>query len=323
MHPKVGKKTILVTGGLGFIGSHLVDSLMNKGNVIFALDNLSNGTVKNVKQWMGNSDFHFVKTDLLGSLESISDLSFDIIFHFAANPEVRVSSIAPDVHFRQNVQATFKLLEFIRKTQSNSTFVFASTSAVYGEPDEIPTPEKYAPLKPISVYGATKLASEALITAYAHNYDFKAIICRLANIIGPRSNHGVIYDFVHKLRQNPNELEILGDGTQTKSYLYVEDCVNAILLVLNRVMDFVEIYNVGSIDKVNVKTIAKIVTEEMELKDAKLSLTGGVDGGRGWKGDVKTMLLDINRLRDLGWQPRRNSSQAVRQTAKAVISQTT
>lgn len=168
---------------------------------------------------------------------------FQIVFHLAANPEVRVSSTNPDVHFNQNILTTFNLLEYIRKSHSKPLFVFASTSAVYGEPTQIPTPETYAPLKPISVYAATKLACEALITAYAYNYGFKAILLRLANIIGPRSNHGVIYDFVQKLRKNSRELEILGDGTQTKSYLHVDDCVNAFLHVTKTPNSQVEIYN--------------------------------------------------------------------------------
>jgi len=151
----------------------------------------------------------------------------EAVFHLAANPEVKLSSTCPEIHYQQNVVATFNLLEAIRKTGNIKTFIFTSSSTVYGEPTKIPTPEDYAPLKPISVYGASKLACEALISAYAHTYGFKAIIYRLANIVGPRNKHGVIHDFMQKLKTKPKELEILGDGTQNKSYLYINDCIEA------------------------------------------------------------------------------------------------
>jgi UDP-glucose 4-epimerase len=260
-----------------------------------------------------------MKHDLLDPMAFLSETHFDTIFHLAANPEVRVSTTDPEVHFRQNVVTTFNLLEYVRKTQKNPKFVFASTSAVYGEPDIIPTPENYAPLKPISVYGATKLACEALITAYAYNYGFRTIVCRLANTIGPRSSHGVIHDFIQKLRKNPNELEILGDGTQNKSYLYIQDCVDALLTGVKNTEAPVEIYNIGSEDQVNVKAIAKTVIKEMRLGDVKLNLTGGVEGGRGWKGDVKHMLLNIDKIKSLGWKPKYNGPQAVKQTVKTLI----
>jgi UDP-glucose 4-epimerase len=172
---------------------------------------------------------------------------------------------------------------------------------------------------PISTYGASKLACEALITAYAYTYGFKAIIYRLANIVGPRNRHGVIFDFVEKLRRSPGQLEILGDGTQTKSYLHVKDCIDAILLGLDKSSAQVEIFNVGSEDQADVKTVAQIVIEEMGLEGVKLVFTGGVDGGRGWKGDVKNMLLDITKLKTLGWKPKLNSRQAVREAAKSLL----
>lgn len=313
------KKPVLVSGGAGFIGSHVVDALMSNAAGVCVFDDLSAGTIENLKQWVIKPNFTFMKGDLLNPLE-LAKLrkDFEVIFHLAANPEVRVSSTDPEIHFQQNVVATHNLLEYIRETQNNPTLLFASTSTVYGEPTKIPTPEDYAPLKPISVYGATKLASEALITAYAYTYGFKAIIYRLANIIGPRSNHGVIYDFIQKLRKNPKKLEILGDGTQTKSYLHINDCTDAILIGLEKSTEQVTIYNVGSEDQINVKTIAQIVTEEMQLKNVKFKLTGGVDGGRGWKGDVKNMLLDITKIKSLRWQPKLNSKQAVKKTAKAL-----
>jgi len=306
---------VLVTGGAGFIGSHLVDMLMARGEEVCVIDNLSTGSLENIKQWLESPRFTFIKGDLL----DISDLGdYDIIFHLAANPEVRVSSESPEVHFQQNVVATYNLLERVRGSKTD-VVVFASTSTVYGEASKIPTPEDYAPLKPISVYGASKLACEALISAYAHTYNFRAVIFRLANIVGSRSRHGVIVDFIRKLRRNTEELEVLGDGNQRKSYLHVSDCVQAMLLGLEKAQSRVEVYNIGSEDQVDVRTIARVVVEEMGLKDVRLKFTGGVDGGRGWKGDVKNMLLDITKLRSLGWRPRLNSLDAVRRATKELL----
>jgi len=310
-----------VTGGAGFIGSHLVDALISQGANISVFDNLTTGTLKNLRQWLGNPNLTFIKGDLLNpaDLKKLRHDHYKIVFHLVANPEVRVGSTNPKIHFQQNIVATNNLLEHLRKTRNIFTLVFASTSTVYGEPAKIPTPEDCAPLEPISIYGATKLASEALITAYAHTYNFKAVIYRLANIVGPRSQHGVIRDFIQKLKKNPNELEILGDGTQTKSYLHIGDCIEAMLFGLEKSTEQVEIYNVGSEDQINVKAIAQIIIEEMGFKNVKLKFTGGVNGGRGWKGDVKNMLLDIGKLKALGWKPKYKSKQAVAKATKELI----
>jgi len=312
---------VLVTGGAGFIGSHLVDALMSQGKEVYVFDNLSTGSLENVKHWLNSSNFRFIKGDLLrpSDLENLKNEDFSIIFHLAANPEVRLSSIDPDVHFQQNIVATYNLLELIRRDENSPVLAFTSTSTVYGDALKMPTPEDYAPLEPISIYGASKLACEALISAYAHTYGFKAVIFRLANIVGPRSQHGVVYDFIQKLRRNPRELEVLGDGTQVKSYLHVSDCVEAMLLGVERSSRQVEIFNVGSEDQVDVRTIAKMVIEEMGLKDVRLNFTGGVDGGRGWRGDVKNMLLDIKKLKSLGWRPKYGSKEAVRSAIRDLL----
>jgi UDP-glucose 4-epimerase len=282
---------------------------------------LSSGTLENVRRWRGNRNLTIVVGDLLNTadLTKLKNNHYDVVYHLAANPEVRVGSTNPNIHFQQNVVATHNLLEYLRKTNSNPSLVFTSTSTVYGEATKLPTPEDYAPLMPISTYGASKLASEALISAYAHNYNFKALIFRLANIVGSRSQHGVIYDFAQKLKKNPRELEILGDGTQTKSYLHITDCIEAIQLGLTKSSKQVEIYNVGSEDQINVKDIAQIVIEEMKLKKVKLKLTGGVDGGRGWKGDVKNMLLDVRKITAIGWKPKLSSEEAIRKASKELL----
>jgi len=312
---------VLVTGGAGFIGSHLVDALMTQGAKVCVFDNLTSGTLQNIKPWLNNPNLTFIKGDLLNpaDLKKLTKNRYELLFHLAANPEVRVGSTNPNIHFQQNLTATHNLLENLRKTKTNSTLIFTSTSTVYGEPTQIPTPENYSPLTPISIYGATKLASEALISAYAHTYNLKAVIYRLANIVGSRNKHGVTHDFIQKLRKNSRELEILGDGTQIKSYLYITDCIEAMLLGLKEAKNQIQICNVGSEDQINVKTIAQIIIEEMKLKNVKLTYTGGVDGGRGWKGDVKNMLLDISKIKSLGWEPKLNSKQSIRTTARTFI----
>jgi len=321
-HLKLEPAHALVTGGAGFIGSHLCDLLAQNNWEITILDNFSAGSMGNIQHLLKQmpQKVKLLKGDCTNPIHVKKALkNVEMVFHFVANPEVRLELSNPKTCFEQNIYATYILLQQLANISKLHTLVFASTSTVYGEPETIPTPENYAPLKPISLYGASKLASEALISAYAHTYNFKAIIYRLANTLGPRSQHGVIHDFIQKLKKNPNELEILGDGTQTKSYLYINDCIKAMLLGLNKTKSQVEIYNVGSEDQIDVKTIAQIVINEMELKNVKLAFTGGVNGGRGWIGDVKNMLLNISKIKSLGWNPDLNSKQAIRKTTKQLL----
>jgi len=313
-------RLVLVTGGAGFIGSHLVDALMMSGARVRVIDNLSGGTLDNIKRWIGEDSFEFIKGDLLNDRDLRGVINgCEVIFHLAANPEVKLGFSSPHIHFEQNVVATYRLLERLRNSETLDLLIFTSSSTVYGDAEEIPTSEDYGPLKPISVYGAAKLASEALISSFAHNFGFRAVICRLANIVGPRSRHGVIYDFIMKLQKNPRELEILGDGTQKKSYLYVDDFISALPIIMKNISSEVEVFNVGSEDWVDIKKIAEIIVEEMNLGDVVFRFTGGVNGGRGWKGDVKYMLLSVEKLKRLGWKPRFNSAEAVRKTARELI----
>jgi len=309
----------LVTGGAGFIGSHLVDRLIKDGKEVRVIDNLSSGNREHLAQWSDDSRMEFVEVDLLD--KAVLDTALegcDEIYHLAANPEVNAKNASPEDHFRQNIEATYNLLEAMRRSGEQKFIAFTSSSTVYGEAETIPTREDYGPLVPISLYGASKLSCEALLTAYASMYGFRAIIYRLANVVGPRSNHGVIYDFVHKLRDSPGELEVLGNGAQSKSYLYVDDCISGILKGVRR-GNQVDIYNIGSWDRTNVLEIAETVMDEMGLSQAKIRLTGGVDGGRGWKGDVKIMQLDMDELKSVGWMPKYGSAEAVRLTARSVI----
>ena len=306
--------SILVTGGAGFIGSNLVKALITDGRETQVLDNLSSGRMESLERVRRDAKFSFQKQDLLNKESLVIPQGCKSIFHLAANPEVRVGFTSPELHFTQNVVTTFNLLEAARKGDAE-TIAFASTSTVYGDARTVPTPEDYAPMQPISMYGASKLACESIITSYAHNYGIRAIIFRLANIIGPDSNHGVIYDFTNKLVKDPSRLEVLGDGTQNKSYLHISDCVSAILAAHERAREKVNVYNVGSQDQVRVTQIAKAVIDAMKSPNTRIELTGGVDNGRGWKGDVKNMLLDVTRISDLGWRPRYPSLEAVKLTA--------
>jgi len=310
---------ILVTGGAGFIGSHLVDHLLSKGYQVRAFDNLSAGKLSNLIQWSEELNFEFIKGDLLDHASLKSALrGCTAVYHLAANPEVRSYKASSYDHFRQNIEGTFNLLEAIRENGGIQFLGFTSTSTVYGEASVIPTPETYAPLKPISNYGASKLAAEALICSYAAIHKFRAGIFRLANIIGPRSDHGVIYDFINKLKANPAELEVLGDGSQSKSYLYIDDCIRGMLTSLESFNEQVDIFNIGSEDRLIVMKIAEIVINAMKLSNVAIRTTGGVDGGRGWKGDVKIMQLDTSNLKKHGWKPKHNSVEAVKLTAKSL-----
>ena len=311
---------MLVTGGAGFIGSHLVDSLMRKDGAVTVLDNLSTGSTDNVARWIGHPNFTFIEGDCLNRKDIRKAMKdSELVFHLAANPEVRVGAVDTEIDFEQNIVATRNVLEEMRERATRKRIVFTSTSTVYGDAKILPTPEEYGPLGPISLYGASKLACEALISAYCHAFDMRGVIYRFANIVGSRSRHGVIWDFIHKLMENQQELEILGDGTQIKSYLMVEECVDALLFGLEHASDRVEIYNIGSEDQISVKEIARIVTEEMGLKDVGFRYTGGVRGGRGWIGDVKTMFLGVSKMKRLGWKPKYNSAESVRTATNQIL----
>jgi len=308
---------VLVTGGAGFIGSHLVDELLKRGFNVRVIDNLSSGSLENIKHNIGNRSFEFIRGDLKNPEDSLKAVkNVEVVFHLAANPEVRVSTTAPEIHFRENVVATFNLLEACRKVGTVEKFVFASSSTVYGDAKVFPTPENHE-LRPISVYGASKAACESLICSYAYLYGFKAASLRYANIVGPRLRHGVIYDFLMKLKKNPNVLEVLGDGTQKKSYLYISDTIEATLLVTDKLTEKFETYNIGNEDWITVAEIAEIVSKVAGFKP-KIVFTGGTPDGRGWPGDVKYMLLSIEKIKKLGWKPKHTSREAIELTAKAL-----
>jgi len=305
-----------VTGAAGFIGSHIVDRLIQDGNQVVAYDNLSQGNLKNLSRWDGNPLLEFVEGDVTDTSklrDTFGDC--DAVFHLAAHPEVREDD--PSVHFQQNVYATHCILEAASSAGAKD-FVFTSSSTVYGEAKQLPTPENYSPMVPISMYGASKLASEAIISGTCNTSGMRGLIFRLANVIGPRLRHGVIFDFVSKLRKDPIHLDVLGDGTQKKSYIYVTDCIEGMSKAFQMDRGALEVYNLGSSDSINVPAIARTAIDEMNLKDVRIEYKGGPDG-RGWIGDVKTMLLDISKIRNLGWDPKYSSRESVQESARAIM----
>jgi len=310
---------VLVTGAAGFIGSHLCRRLVADRVEVRALDNLSTGTKANIADIMDSKLFEFTLGDVREQkqVESLLD-DCTAIFHLAANPEVRAALSDGEIDFEQNLRSTHVLLEALRAKAWRGTLVFTSTSTVYGDATQLPTPENYGPLVPISMYGATKLGCEALITANSHLLGLKARIFRFANVVGPGSRHGVIHDFLTKLSLNPTRLEVLGDGTQAKSYIYIDDCIDAFMHATRHGNENPGIYNVGTDDQTDVKKIASIVIEELGLRDVQISFKPGPEG-RGWPGDVKRMLLDISKLRTLCWSPRYRSTDAVRKATEQLL----
>jgi len=305
----------VVTGGAGFIGSHLVDALARRGDRILVIDSLAAGTRDNLSAHLAGGTVQILEQDLLedGWQEKIRGAQR--VYHLAADPDVRQSAVSPEGQIRNNILATSRVLEAMRQ-EKVPEIAFTSTSTVYGEATVIPTPETYSPLEPISVYGASKLACEALISSYCHSFGMRSWIYRFANITGARSGHGVVPDFIEKLRKNPKELEILGDGKQTKSYLDVQECVRAMLFTVERMNGPVNIVNIGSEDWIDVTCIAEVVREEMHLPDARFRYTGGE---RGWVGDVPKMQLAIDRLRSLGWRAELGSRESVRIAVRSIL----
>jgi UDP-glucose 4-epimerase len=305
-----------VTGGAGFIGSHLVDKLLNRGDFVTSFDNLSSGDEEFFKQHKKNDKFRFVEADLLDLKKVTKEIeNHDVVFHIAANPFVRLGEKQTRLDLEQGPIATYNILESMRQNKIKK-IVFSSSSVVYAETPNIEIPETYGPTLPISLYGAGKLAAEGLISAFCGTFDFQAWIYRFANVVGIRGTHGVIVDFIDKLKKNPKELEILGDGRQQKPYLHVHDVVDGIVFGFENSNDKLNLFNLGCNSNTTVTRIAEMVVEEMNLSDVKFNYTGGI---RGWAGDVPRFQLDISKIKKLGWKESNSSDEAVRKAIREVL----
>ena len=306
----------LVTGGAGFIGSHLVDRLVSRGDDVVVVDNLSSGVIEFIQAHIDSGAVKFHNVDLK-DLESLKPLlnGVDMVYHLAANPDIRLGTRITDTDLKEGTIATYNVLESMRLANVEK-IAFASSSVVYGENAPMPTPEDHGPCLPISLYGASKQAGEGLIGSWVGTFGLQAWIFRFANIIGERGTHGVIFDFIHKLKADPSRLEVLGNGLQEKSYMEVGDCVDAILHVINKTDDRINLYNLGSNDTCSVRNIASIVVKETGCEGASIEYTGG---DRGWAGDIPKAMLSINRLKDLGFKVNYDSEEAVAHTARVLI----
>jgi UDP-glucose 4-epimerase len=305
---------VFVTGAAGFIGSNMVDRLLSAGHRVFGFDNLSTGQRRFLESALAHPQFTFREADLLDRQSLIEAMeNAELVVHFAANADVRFGTEHPRKDLDQNTIATWSVLEAMRETGCKR-IVFSSTGSIYGEPDIFPTPETCPFPVQTSLYGASKLAAEALIQAYCEGFGLQAYIFRFVSILGERYTHGHVFDFYRQLSEHPDHLHVLGNGHQRKSYLYVQDCIDAILTAIERANAKVNIFNLGTDEYCEVNDSIGWICEHLDLHP-RLTYSGGE---RGWVGDSPFILLDCSRMRALGWWPRLTIRQAVLATIKFV-----
>ncbi len=306
-------------GGAGFIGSHCLARLAaDPSNRITVFDNFCTGRPWHVEPFSGNPRVTVRRGDAKDPLQLIDAVDgHDVVYHFAANADIAKAVSDPSIDFWEGTFLTQNLLEAMRTTGVRR-IVYTSGSGVYGDLGDEPVVEDRLTMLPVSPYGAAKLGSESLMAAYVQLFEFQATIFRFANVVGPRQTHGVGYDFVRRLLADPRRLEILGDGTQTKSYLYIDDVIDAITGFLDRTKPGVEVYNVATGDYITVTEIARLAVELLGLSGVEFSYSGGP---RGWKGDVPVIRFDTQKLRATGWRNRYSSRQALEKSMAAMIEQ--
>lgn len=308
---------VMVAGGAGFIGSHLIDALLAEGDDVVCVDNFFIGTKDNIAHLHGNPHFKFYEqdlTDLDRMLEIFRAEQVEYVFHLAANSDIQASAQSPMIEYKNTYSTTFILLECMRLCGVKKLF-FASTSAVYGEQMGAEVSEETVALKPISYYGGAKLGSEGIISSFAYMNDMSVLVFRFPNVIGPRLTHGVIFDFVKRLKEDPSHLRILGDGGQSKPYIYVLDLVDAIMRFKDAEKG-VTLYNVGVETQTSVTRIAEIVCEKMGLTGIPFEYTGGRGG---WKGDVPVFAYNLDKIHATGWNASMTSDEAVAKTVEMVL----
>ncbi len=309
----------IIVGGAGFIGSHIADSLLEDGAIqgLTIYDNFSSGREEFIQHLADDPRLNVVKADA-GDVDALTDAmaGVDVAVHLAANPDIARAATEPAIDFDEGTVLSHNVLEAMRRSGCKR-ILYASGSGVYGDLGELEAKEDHGPVLPISTYGASKLASEAMISAYCHMFGLSACIFRFGNVVGPRQTHGVGLDFIKKLRQDPGRLSIQGDGNQSKSYIHVSDVVNAILLVNERCQDPLGVFNAATGDYITVREIADLAVECLGLKagSVEYSFSGG---RRGWQGDVPVVRLDCGRIQKLGWTCQNSSNEAIRLSLAAL-----
>ena len=308
-----------VAGGAGFIGSHVVRRLLRASAAeVIVFDNLSSGRASFLPGPEASDRLKIVQGDLknLDQLTESMSSEIDVVFHLASNPDIARAARQPDIDFWEGTYLTQNLLEAMR-VNNVPRIVYASGSGVYGDTGDRPVSET-EPFRPISTYGASKLAGEALLRSYCHLFGMHALALRFANVVGPRQTHGVAFDFIHRLLREPNQLTILGDGCQSKSYIHVDDVIDAMLLLLSQSWTGFEDYNVATLDALTVNEIAALCAQKLAARNVAYSYTGG---DRGWKGDVPKIRFDTSKLHARGWAPRRSSTEALDHAITALIAE--
>ncbi|HKW29811.1 MAG TPA: SDR family NAD(P)-dependent oxidoreductase, partial [Verrucomicrobiae bacterium] len=305
-------KKVLIFGGAGFIGSHLTERLIHQGASVTVFDNLKTGRTANLDKVRQHPGFRFIQADV-SSRKQVDEIvpGHEVIFHFCDDSDIRSAAEHPDTFVEQNIMGLFYVLEAMRRNGIR-LILFPSSTTVFGELANPPASESHGPMIPLNLYGGAKLAAEGLISAWAHTYDFCAVVFRFVGIIGGRMDHGVVHDFVRKLQKDPKQLEILGDGTQKRSFVLVDDCVDAMLFSLARAAKNFNLVHIGNVDQISIAEAAEVIFHVMKLKNVELRPTGGKVG---WKGDVTSNFIATETLTAWGWKPRHTSREAVFEAA--------
>lgn len=306
-----------ITGGAGFIGSNFTNHILNNSeNEVTIYDNFLTGKKQHLGANINNPKLKIIEGDVrdTGKLENAM-INHDIVYHFAANSDIAAAQKDPGIDFNNGTLLTFNVLEAMRKAGVNR-IVFTSGSGVYGDVPSTPIPEMYDKMIPISTYGASKLASECLISSYCFMFHITGTVFRFANVVGQNSTHGVTHDFILRLLQDSSQLKIFGDGQQSKPYIFISDVIKAFMHLEKHQSEGFDVFNVGSSDHLTVKEIADLVCKHMNLNNVKYNFTGGA---RGWSADVPIYRLDTSKIKSIGWEPSKNSKEAVEATIDAIL----
>ncbi|MDQ3021680.1 MAG: NAD-dependent epimerase/dehydratase family protein [Bacteroidota bacterium] len=311
----MGNKYFII-GGAGFIGSHLCRKILNEDREsrITIFDNFSSGKKWHLSEIINNKNLQIIEADVK-DIDVLTDSikGFEIVYHFASNPDIAKAMTQPDIDFWEGTYLTNNVLEAMRKSGVKN-LLYASGSGVYGDVKYIETDEDYSPQLPVSTYGASKLSCEALISSYCYMFDMNAAAFRFANVVGPNQTHGVGYDFIKKLLTNDSRLEIMGDGTQSKSYIYVNDVLNAMSLIEKNLKGY-SYFNVSTQDNITVTEIADIAIDILKLQNVEYIYAGG---DRGWKGDVPIVRLNSDKIRSKGWSNKYSSAEAIHLSVQSI-----